>query len=227
MKSGFTLAEVLTTLMVIGVVAAMTIPTLMNSTNDQQLRVAYKKAMSVLGQGVQLMTAKEVQCRVYDSVTLADCFQKNALSGTLSTFDGKSSGGELNTVVTSDGLAYHFLYNSQGDNNTDDTRTIDAICGDGASLFGNTAASYKGEHARCAVFVDLNGLSKGAKKFGNRSDAASIGSGSGGSIALTSGGTEQIPIFITGTGVRPVYNANNSTVSKGWGYMYGTASNPI
>lgn len=34
-KKGFTLAEVLITLGIIGVVAAMTIPVLMNSTNDQ------------------------------------------------------------------------------------------------------------------------------------------------------------------------------------------------
>lgn len=42
----FTLAEVLITLGIIGMVAAMTIPTLMNATNDQQYKVAYKKAYS-------------------------------------------------------------------------------------------------------------------------------------------------------------------------------------
>ena len=46
LRKGFTLAEVLTTLMVIGVVAAMTIPTLINSTDDQQYKVAFKKAVS-------------------------------------------------------------------------------------------------------------------------------------------------------------------------------------
>ena len=42
-KSGFTLAEVLVTLMIIGVIAAMTIPSLMQSTAQQEYRAAYKK----------------------------------------------------------------------------------------------------------------------------------------------------------------------------------------
>ena len=56
-KSGFTLAEVLITLGIIGVVAAMTMPTLMNSTNGAQNRTAYKKALSVLSQAVVLNVA--------------------------------------------------------------------------------------------------------------------------------------------------------------------------
>ncbi|MBS6602730.1 MAG: type II secretion system protein, partial [Brachyspira sp.] len=53
-KSAFTLAEVLITLGIIGVVAAMTMPTLMNSTNGAQYKTAYKKALSVLSQAVVL-----------------------------------------------------------------------------------------------------------------------------------------------------------------------------
>lgn len=56
-RFGFTLAEVLITLGIIGVVAAMTMPTLMNSTNGAQYRTAYKKALSVLNQAVVLNVA--------------------------------------------------------------------------------------------------------------------------------------------------------------------------
>lgn len=56
-RFGFTLAEVLITLGIIGVVAAMTMPTLMNSTNGAQYRTAYKKALSVLSQAVVLNVA--------------------------------------------------------------------------------------------------------------------------------------------------------------------------
>lgn len=49
-KFAFTLAEVLITLGIIGVVAAMTIPTLMNSTNDAEFKTAYKKAFSAASQ---------------------------------------------------------------------------------------------------------------------------------------------------------------------------------
>ena len=44
-RFGFTLAEVLITLGIIGVVAAMTMPTLMNQTNGAQYKAAYKKTL--------------------------------------------------------------------------------------------------------------------------------------------------------------------------------------
>lgn len=47
---GFTLAEVLITLGIIGIVAAMTIPALMQSTQDQELKVAWKKTFSTFSQ---------------------------------------------------------------------------------------------------------------------------------------------------------------------------------
>ena len=59
MKKGFTLAEVLITLVIIGVIAAMTIPTLMNSTNQQEFRVGLKKAISTLNQAMSLNYALE------------------------------------------------------------------------------------------------------------------------------------------------------------------------
>ena len=56
-RGGFTLAEVLITLGIIGVVAAMTMPTLMNSTQGAQYKAAYKKALSALSQAVTLNVA--------------------------------------------------------------------------------------------------------------------------------------------------------------------------
>ena len=49
-KPAFTLAEVLITLAIIGVVAAMTIPALTNKTNKQELVVGLKKSYEVLSQ---------------------------------------------------------------------------------------------------------------------------------------------------------------------------------
>lgn len=52
---GFTLAEVLITLGIIGVVAAMTIPALMQNIQDRQFKEAAKEAYSKASQAVQLM----------------------------------------------------------------------------------------------------------------------------------------------------------------------------
>ena len=49
-RFGFTLAEVLITLGIIGVVAAMTIPTLIANTNGAKFRSQFKKSLSTLNQ---------------------------------------------------------------------------------------------------------------------------------------------------------------------------------
>lgn len=51
-KNGFTLAEVLITLGIIGVIASLTIPTLVKNYQDSQFKTAYKKAYSVAFQAV-------------------------------------------------------------------------------------------------------------------------------------------------------------------------------
>ena len=58
-RFGFTLAEVLITLGIIGVVAAMTIPTLISNTNGAQFKTAYKKALSTLNQAALMNIAME------------------------------------------------------------------------------------------------------------------------------------------------------------------------
>ncbi|MBR1753796.1 prepilin-type N-terminal cleavage/methylation domain-containing protein, partial [bacterium] len=55
---GFTLAEVLITLGIIGVVAALTIPTLMQKTNDKEIISSVKKMYSTLSNAIQLSTAE-------------------------------------------------------------------------------------------------------------------------------------------------------------------------
>lgn len=57
MKKGFTLAEVLITLVIIGVVAALTIPTLTQNTQDKELITRMKKAYSVLAQAYSMIRA--------------------------------------------------------------------------------------------------------------------------------------------------------------------------
>ncbi len=76
-KFGFTLAEVLITLGIIGVVAAMTIPTLIANTNSAKFRAQFKKTLSTLNQA-GLMAQAQYDFD-YSSATTA-CKQASANS---------------------------------------------------------------------------------------------------------------------------------------------------
>ena len=69
--SAFTLAEVLITLGIIGVVAAMTIPNLIANTNGAKFRSGFKKAISTLNQAGLMAQAQ------YDFDYISDAFIKN------------------------------------------------------------------------------------------------------------------------------------------------------
>ena len=79
-KYGFTLAEVLITLGIIGVVAAITIPTLMKNTQDAEFKTAWKKAFSELSQANQQIITDNGgqdfsgQCSDYNNTCLKDLF---------------------------------------------------------------------------------------------------------------------------------------------------------
>jgi len=58
-KKGFTLSEVLITLVIIGIIAAMTIPTLINKTQNNEFVSKFKKNYSVFSQATRLITMEE------------------------------------------------------------------------------------------------------------------------------------------------------------------------
>ena len=87
--SAFTLAEVLITLGIIGVVAAMTMPTLMNQTNGAQYKAAYKKALSAISQGVTLNVA-------LDGASFAD-----AVAGDAGSADKKNGADTVASILAS------------------------------------------------------------------------------------------------------------------------------
>lgn len=58
-NKAFTLAEVLITLVVIGVVASLTIPTLTSNHQDKALKTQRKKAISSLSNGFRLLMAED------------------------------------------------------------------------------------------------------------------------------------------------------------------------
>ena len=58
-RSGFTLAEVLITLGIIGIVAAMTMPVLINNSRKKELETAFKKQYSVLQQAILMIKTED------------------------------------------------------------------------------------------------------------------------------------------------------------------------
>ena len=144
-KFGFTLAEVLITLGIIGVVAAMTIPTLMQKTNDAELKSGYKKMISVISQAISMNYA-------LDGVDFADLTTEGDSAGTVGTSWLGFLYNRLN-VVGSDG---------NGVSTFSDGSTIDisgAVNTNGCKKAGD-----------CPVVIDVNG-SKGPNAFTTETDA--------------------------------------------------------
>lgn len=59
-KNGFTLAEILITLGIVGVIAAMTLPTLINNAAEKELKTAYKQAYADMANAVILTSSEQL-----------------------------------------------------------------------------------------------------------------------------------------------------------------------
>ncbi len=75
-KRAFTLAEVLITLGIIGVVAAMTIPTLINSYKKKVVETQLKHSYSIINQAVKLSVAENDEVAGWDFTLPAEEFMK-------------------------------------------------------------------------------------------------------------------------------------------------------
>lgn len=89
---GFTLAEVLITLGIIGVVAAMTIPTLMKNVQDIYYKTAYKKAYSVLWQAVNIANVNNELTSASNTVDVRNNFL--TIMSKFKVVKGCTSGGD-------------------------------------------------------------------------------------------------------------------------------------
>lgn len=138
-KLGFTLAEVLITLVIIGVIAAMTVPTLMSNTNAQEFRAGLKKAISGVNQALTLhyaLTSESAIDMTGGATQLVDDIFRKRMSvlGQATdtvTFSSEScSGGK--SFVTADGIMFcvsdKFTYSSCDSYNAEP-------CGDGGNLW--------------------------------------------------------------------------------------------
>lgn len=136
-RKGFTLAEVLITLAVIGVVAAMTIPALIGNTQSAELTVGVKKALSALNQSLVMSIAQDsTDAAGYIN---ADAANSQALANYFSQ--------KLNVVkkgtdyfYTADGMQFTFK------------KQLAAVCGASSATSTNLSGTTE-----CYVTVDVNG----------------------------------------------------------------------
>ena len=160
----FTLAEVLITLGIIGVVAALTIPTLIANTKSQHFRAAFKKSISTLNQASRMAQARNDVNYGLASQTCGENAPRENLEDTYSfcaILNGTLAG---HTFI---GTLENYKINMSNFNY--DYEPVDMIAyrmSDGAMvMFSKAAAGCTGGMGdsvppQCLGFIDVNGKSK-------------------------------------------------------------------
>ncbi len=116
-KYGFTLAEVLITLAIIGVVAAVAIPSVISNSQQQEFKTGLKKAVSVLNSAITVNMALDGETP-YDNANLYGFLMKHMSvlkSGALSYYsayknlNGTTTAWDINyAFYTTDGIKFEF-----------------------------------------------------------------------------------------------------------------------
>ena len=110
-SKAFTLAEVLVTLTLIGVVAAMTIPMVVTKVKQHEYKTAGKKAFSVMSNAIQALSLNDGM--VPESYANASDSEKtnyfNNLETKLIVLKKETNADGKTVLFTSDGFAYHLV----------------------------------------------------------------------------------------------------------------------
>ena len=154
-KLGFTLAEVLITLVIIGVIAAMTVPTLMQNTNAEEFRSGLKKAISATNQALTLNYALEgLTAQDY---TTAEDLVENVFKARMAVVSDGNAVGEFPGAdqscgalfTTNDGMVYCVTSDYASDNSDTEGSKCDAY---------QTAPCGSADAPQ--LWVDVNGQKK-------------------------------------------------------------------
>ena len=108
-KSGFTLAEILISLMILGVIASLTIPSLIQNTQKKEQVVQIKKGLSMINQAITMnyaLTGDDFSSENLNDATEITNMLKNRLS-VVDFADGQY-------VTTQDGLSYYVDVTDKG-----------------------------------------------------------------------------------------------------------------
>ena len=167
-KKAFTLAEALITLVIIGVIAALTIPAILVNTEQHEYKSALKKALSMLNQVIELnialdgygpLGAEDMTTPTYED-SLFEMFRKRM--NVISTSTAYPWGGTDNyAFYTADGMRYEFPLTPKLTGATLATNTGHcAAYTDQADVYGNKGVEDDYgifRNTPCLVVVDVNG----------------------------------------------------------------------
>lgn len=157
-KNGFTLAEVLITLAIIGVVAVLTLPALNSNTQEQQARTALKKMSNTFSQAASMNVA--LDGFDYSGVTVAS---SNNLNNNPGHLDAQGSLLRLIQERCSVDTAQGFGVITNGTTITTDAPDVAAYLRDGTAVYFNgTNARADGTVASVAnATVAIDGVAVG------------------------------------------------------------------
>jgi len=201
-RKGFTLAEVLVTLAIIGVVAALTIPTLISSTNASKFTTALKKNLSTLNSVLQTNLANNDMGASDTDITTATTLAAWFITGDATATAGTDAPTNLNVLkwAASDPTSAWL---------TDGTRlTFYMTAGSTTGCANETADDFTIATAgACYVMVDTNGDKK------PNSTATDAGDGAADVWVLGITPNSVIPVILDGaTADLPTIDVNGGTL---------------
>lgn len=121
-KNGFTLAEVLVTLGIIGVIAALTMPNFINDSEKSKIGPKLAKAVAVFEQANQVL----LQENSVDKITDIVYENKKEYVDNLSIYIKSSHVSDL-TLTTKDNISYDFTTNTMGTSVTANQERFDPV----------------------------------------------------------------------------------------------------
>ncbi len=169
MKKGFTLAEVLITLAIIGVVAALTIPSVIANYQQQEFKTGLKKAVNVLNDAITMAKATAGETP-YENANLINYLQQHM--SVINTSNGMTvnsyySAWRNYAMYTTDGMRFEFPREGTTSNTIITHETGARISNWGrpspAGKYGGYCGSYGLDNPNgtkyqpCVVLVDVNG----------------------------------------------------------------------
>lgn len=164
MKKAFTLAEVLITLGIIGVVAAMTLPTVINNVHHKELETALKKQYSTLSQAILDIQREDGLPFEYES------YGHNFKKELAAKYKAAQNCG---AIVDNTGCVIHEIDDTFSHYKSYTGKSLQAAYMDDGGFIANDGTTFfieQGEQSKSIgaylVTIDVNGYKKRPNKMG-------------------------------------------------------------